>query len=92
MDKLAQRAQWLQEVDDAKRVGELLQDPAVESAFARIEEETIREWRESRSLGEASQSDAWCRLRAIEDLKHKLRSVVTTGEIAAKNLEDMKRG
>ncbi|MBB2999665.1 hypothetical protein FHX57_001996 [Paraburkholderia tropica] len=92
MDKGAQRAQWLQEVDDAKRIGELLRDPAVIGAFARLETETIGDWRESVSHAEARESDAWQRLRALDDLKLKLESIVTTGEMAAKNLEEMKRG
>ncbi|WP_430230512.1 hypothetical protein [Paraburkholderia tropica] len=92
MDKAAQRAQWLQEVDDAKRIGELLRDPAVAGAFAHLESEAIRDWRESERADDAIQSDAWHRLRALDGLKLKLESVVTTGQMAAKNLEEMKRG
>ncbi|MBN3853820.1 hypothetical protein G3N59_10550 [Paraburkholderia sp. Ac-20340] len=92
MDKAAQRAQWLQEVSDAQRIGELLRDEAVRGAFAKLEEETIREWRDSEDYPKSIQSDAWHRLRALDDLKQKLQSIVTTGEIAAKSLEDLKRG
>lgn len=92
MDKAEQRAQWLQEVDDAKRIGELLRDPAVDGAFAKLEDEAIREWRDSEDYPKSLQSDAWHRLRALDDLKQKLRSIVTTGEMAANNLEGLKRG
>ncbi|CAM2155462.1 conserved hypothetical protein [Paraburkholderia tropica] len=92
MDKAEQRAQWLQEVEVANRICELLRDSAVLGAFARLEADAILDWRESERHEQARQSDAWHRLRALDDLKQKLQSIVTTGEIAAKSLEEMKRG
>lgn len=92
MDKAAQRAQWLQEVDEAKRIAELLEDPAVNAVLGRMESDAIQAWRDAEDYHKSLQSDTWQRLRAIDDLKSALRSIVTTGQMAAKSLEAMKHG
>ena len=92
MDKAAQRAQWLQEVDTAKRIGDFLADEAVQGVFERLETAAIKDWRDSPDHGKSLQSDAWLRLHALDELKAALQSVVTTGEMAAASLEGLKRG
>lgn len=92
MDKAAQRAQWLQEVDEAKRIAELLEDDAVNAVLRRMEGEAIQAWRDAEDYHKSLQSDAWQKLRVIDEFKAALASIVTTGQMAAKSLEAMKHG
>lgn len=92
MDKAEQRAQWLQEVDEAKRIAEILADDTVKAVLGRMESSAIQEWRDTEDYSKSLQSDGWHKLRMIDDFKAALQSIVTTGQMAAANLEALKRG
>lgn len=88
----ARVAQLRADVLEAQRVSEILEDETLKSVFDRLEEEAISEWRGSEDYHKSLESDAWLRLRALESLRGALESIVTTGRLAAQELERVKRG
>ena len=66
---------------------ELLEHPAFQSACARLETDTVREWRESAPEDTELRQQAYYKLQALDALRRELRIALDNGQMAASALD-----
>ena len=65
----------------------LLDDPLLLEAFSTREDMYINDWKSSKVDETVKRDTAYMSLRALDDLKSALQSIVDTGKIAGRHLE-----
>ena len=71
------------EVLAGKRVKAFMDDPAVQAAFARVEERTYRILVSAPTPNDPAAAEAWARGRVLDLLRAELRGVVDAGSRAS---------
>lgn len=91
------------DIDDIERIGEhrlikererahlaqqITSNPIWQEAWSRYEDEMIRAWRQAPARDTEGREALWLSLKAAERVRGHIESVITTGKLAEKQLED----
>jgi hypothetical protein len=76
----------------SERAQALLDDPLLVDAFAALEAKWLSAWRNSPSRDSDGREKIWLHLKALEELKGQLESVLTDGIVARDQLTKLRSG
>lgn len=88
VDPAAERAQLQQEVYIATRISDLLNDPAVADALNGMLHGFQNSWLDS--VDPKERDLLWIKAQGLKEFLNTLQSLITTGKMAAAQLESMK--
>jgi len=71
-------------IRDGQVVARFLEDPAIQTALTRLEQEAVRQWKQAETPQE--REAAWYQAKAVEAFAAKLRGVVGAGQQAERAL------
>lgn len=69
----------MSDVSRAETAKKFLEDEVVKDAFSAAEAAFVKEWKQAEDA--TRRELAWAKIQGLEEVKHQLRRIITTGEM-----------